>query len=429
MMEDDVTRLVVGDAVVAATEEVRRGLFRRKKKQKEEHRPLTNCENCGATLTGHYCAECGQHAIDYRRSLWRVLIDAADSFLNWDTKFLNSVGVLLTRPWKLTNDFNAGRRARYVHPLRLYLLASIAFFLIAKLLHFTPHDAIDFKPEDRAELDTALAKLSAPDSALSPEERAKVDAARVKLTQGDGTLSSADRDQVKGALATAIAHGMKEKFKRKERVRIKEALASVPEEPPAETEPADPEFIGPPVPSIPGPAPNLKKDGAFHFSTKLDKKESPFGAWMESRIKDKVGGDGTKAKLFLETLRSNIPTMMLCCIPLFAFVLKVLYLRKRRYYVEHLVYALHIHTFAYVGAVVITLLAMGAERSIPGLRGPLIGVLCATAFVQLFLSIRRVYGQGWFITTFKFVVGGVAYFVVLLLALGVTAFVTLLLPG
>ena len=57
---------------------------------------------------------------------------------------------------------------------------------------------------------------------------------------------------------------------------------------------------------------------------------------MEKRIKDKVGEDGTKGRLFLDTLRSNIPAMMLCCIPLFAFVLKILYIRKRRFYVEHL---------------------------------------------------------------------------------------------
>jgi hypothetical protein len=65
-----------------------------------------------------------------------VALDALDSFLNWDTKFLNSVGVLLLRPWRLTNDFNAGRRVRYVHPLRLYLLASIAFFLLAQARQF-----------------------------------------------------------------------------------------------------------------------------------------------------------------------------------------------------------------------------------------------------------------------------------------------------
>ena len=52
--------------------------------------------------------------------------------------------VLLTRPGKLTNDFNAGRRMRYMHPLRLYLLASIAFFLMARLINLAPSTRAEF---------------------------------------------------------------------------------------------------------------------------------------------------------------------------------------------------------------------------------------------------------------------------------------------
>ena len=121
--------------------------------------------------------------------------------------------------------------------------------------------------------------------------------------------------------------------------------------------------------------------------------------------------------------------MMLCCIPLFAFVLKMLYFRQRRFYVEHLVYALHIHTFAYLGVVVIVLLSMAADQWSPVLRGLTIGVLCVAFFVQVFLSIRRVYRQGWFFTAFKFLLGGFAYLMILVLAVGATAFVTLLLPN
>src|SRR4029077_3584997 len=132
------------------------------------------------------------------------------------------------------------------------------------------------------------------------------------------------------------------------------------------------------------------------------KTKTPFEAWMEKRIKDKVGEDGTKGRLFLDTLRSNIPAMMLCCIPLFAFVLKILYFRKRRFYVEHLVYALHIHTFLYMGVIVTALLAMAANRSLPALSGWIIALFSCAIFVQIFVSIRRVYGQGWFFSAFKF---------------------------
>ncbi|MFL6594520.1 MAG: hypothetical protein ACJ8HQ_03660 [Chthoniobacterales bacterium] len=149
---------------------------------------------------------------------------------------------------------------------------------------------------------------------------------------------------------------------------------------------------------------------------------------MQTRIKDKVGADGTRTKLFLETLRNNIATMMLGCIPLFALVLKMLYLGKRRYYVEHLVYALHIHTFAYLGALVITLIGLGLAQWSNTARVLVAVALSIAVFVQVLISIRRVYGQGWFFTMFKFLLGGFIYFVILVCAVGVTAFVTLLLP-
>lgn len=156
-MADESTQFIIGDAAVDALGQPRKRRFFTKRRKPEDK--LTACENCGTTLAGEYCSACGQHAIDYRRSVWRVAVDALDSFLNWDTKFLKSVGVLLTRPGKLTNDFNAGRRVRHVHPLRLYLLASIAFFLLAKLVNFTGFtDTRDLQlsAQDRAEVDAAL---------------------------------------------------------------------------------------------------------------------------------------------------------------------------------------------------------------------------------------------------------------------------------
>ena len=43
-----------------------------------------------------------------------------------------SLAWLLVRPWHLTNEFVRGRRVRYLHPIRLYLLASFAFFFATR---------------------------------------------------------------------------------------------------------------------------------------------------------------------------------------------------------------------------------------------------------------------------------------------------------
>ena len=121
--------------------------------------------------------------------------------------------------------------------------------------------------------------------------------------------------------------------------------------------------------------------------------------------------------------------MMLCCIPLFALILKLLYVRRHIFYIDHLVYALHIHGFAYAGLMLIGLLTIGIGHIASGaIAGWLIGLLWAAFTVQVFLSIRRVYRQGWIKSFIKFCLGGIIYLIILCLGLAGTFFATLVIP-
>ena len=108
----------------------------------------------------------------------------------------------------------------------------------------------------------------------------------------------------------------------------------------------------PSPPAAPGASPTAEsgqqKYGPVGGSTirRFDdaKSTTPFERWIEARAKEKMGEHGTKMGLFISTLFSNLPYMMLCCIPLFALVLKVLH-PAPLFYIDHLIYALHIHTF------------------------------------------------------------------------------------
>src|SRR3954465_8606615 len=194
-MSDEIEQIILADAASSVAEEPpkRRGIFGLRRRSKLPEQPLTHCENCGAPLTGDFCSQCRQHAIDYRRSIFRVLLDAADSFLNWDTKFLHSMNQSLIHPWHITNDFNAGRRARYVHPLRLYLIASIVFFLLARAIDWDSKGPIQLTTEDRDALVASLNKMIEPNSPLTPEQRAQVELARTKLAEVQGALTAEER--------------------------------------------------------------------------------------------------------------------------------------------------------------------------------------------------------------------------------------------
>ena len=437
-MSDEIGQIILADAASSMAEEPprRRGIFGRKRRSKLPAEPLTHCENCGAPLTGEFCSQCGQHAIDYRRSILRVLLDAADSFLNWDTKFLHSMNQLLIHPWQLTNDFNAGRRARYVHPLRLYLIASIVFFLVARAVNWDSDGPIQLTAQDRTELVASLSKMIEPNSPLTPEQRAQVELARAKLAEAQGALTAQERVEVKNVFKAYIKSEVRKSLSAEERAKMAITMARIPKIPDSDKHvtPPPPDLSAPTPPTDQPPVPTVNisptSKAPFHFSAgPPGQKKSAFGLWLEKQVKEKIGEDGARAKLFMETLRSNIPAMMLCCIPLFAFILKILYIRKGRFYVEHLVYALHIHTFLYVAVIITSLAVMGANRTVPALSGWITALMVCAIVVQIFLSIRRVYQQGWFMTLVKFLFGGFVYFVILVLAVGATALVTLILPS
>lgn len=89
------------------------------------------CLNCDAPLSGPYCARCGQRDVPPYPSVGDLVVDAFWELSGWDGRFASTVKTLVRRPGMLTREFLEGRRARYISPLRLYLMASLVYFLIA----------------------------------------------------------------------------------------------------------------------------------------------------------------------------------------------------------------------------------------------------------------------------------------------------------
>jgi hypothetical protein len=88
------------------------------------------CLNCGTALSGPFCAQCGQRDVPPYPSVRELVVDAFWELSGWDGRFANTVRALVRQPGLLTREFLEGRRARYLSPLRLYLMASLVYFLI-----------------------------------------------------------------------------------------------------------------------------------------------------------------------------------------------------------------------------------------------------------------------------------------------------------
>jgi len=91
------------------------------------------CLNCGEPVSQRYCPACGQGVIDPNPTLGEFVHEAAGEFLHWDGKLAETFRLLCTKPGALTREYLAGRRARYLSPLRLYLTCSVIFFALKAL--------------------------------------------------------------------------------------------------------------------------------------------------------------------------------------------------------------------------------------------------------------------------------------------------------
>jgi hypothetical protein len=130
---------------------------------------VKRCLNCGAELTGRYCANCSQAADVHVPSTRELIHEALEGVTHSDSRLWRTLYLLWFKPGKLAQEFVAGRRAAYLPPFRLYLVLSILFFLVASMSN--PHaNIVRFDNETSAAAGVA-----------SPQDCAKVDATQFSV--------------------------------------------------------------------------------------------------------------------------------------------------------------------------------------------------------------------------------------------------------
>ena len=91
------------------------------------------CLNCGDPVPGNYCRMCGQRKAEHRVSVRRLLADALQDQFSLTSELPRTFKALAFRPGFLTTEYARGRIASYIPPFRVYLVTSIAFFLLLSL--------------------------------------------------------------------------------------------------------------------------------------------------------------------------------------------------------------------------------------------------------------------------------------------------------
>ncbi|MGD2128022.1 MAG: DUF3667 domain-containing protein [Lysobacterales bacterium] len=339
------------------------------------------CLNCGTVLQGPFCHYCGQPDKNLLRFFPVLMRELMEDFLDFDSRFMRTMKPLLFKPGKLTRDYLDGRRFRYTPPLRLYLFTSIACFFVAALF-----------AGDAIQIETGNDQT---DDIVSGVQIGEID--------DPGVEKALDR------------------LDPKEREGVEKALENV-EQQPGSSEPGE---------------------NPININGKpWDRETNPFVIgwmpdWVNNWVNDEIEKSPQKGKqieenpdLIKDKVFDVLPATMFVLLPIVALLFKFWYLFAKKYYVEHLVFALHNHAFIFVMLLIGMLSAAIAEWAEPAGQGVLtrlsdwieIAIMCWIP-LYLLISLKRVYQQGWVMTLAKYSVIGITYTILLALT---TAFVALL---
>ncbi len=348
------------------------------------------CGNCGSPLLGEHCYHCGQPVQGLVRHFTSVLGDIADTLFEIDTRLTRTLLPLLLRPGYLSCEYFAGRRVRYVSPVRLFFFMSVLAFFVAQWTYdASDTQALHVEGDDINSALTVAAVAAKRDEALRALEASRIKA--IKIPKMAGELAAAEVS-----------------VRRQADRRIAELNAAQ-----AQGKPPPKHFD---QLTFGGDKPWDPITNPIRFAS-LPAFANGWLNQLAGRAQGNLARIQQNPKLLIDAWMSAVPSTLFVLLPLFAALLEVAYLFKRRLYMEHFIVALHSHAFlcfALLLALVINGLA--AMTPSPWLHAPL-QVLTVALIVWMPLYIllmqKRVYQQGWFTTVVKYTVLAVIYLVLL----------------
>ncbi len=331
------------------------------------------CLNCNATLQGRFCHVCGQENIEPKESFRHLLTHFVYDIVHFDGKFFSTVKYLLFKPGFLSKEHLRGRRVSYLHPIRMYIFVSAFFFLIFLSffkpdVNFGSNDGDDISQSSSAEVikkylaDEKKALEAAAGVAAMPEKaRAKL---QRKINRLDHDIALMQKDTLhKSELLTIGDVAYAAKFNTRE--AYDSAQRSLPES---------------------------KRD-----------------SWLERHVeyknieyRNKYGNSATANEMLTERFFHSFPQLLFMSLPIVALLLQLLYIRRKQfYYVNHLIFTLHLYCAIFVILFYLMLLSLTHSVSWLGWVSWLEGLLWLGIVGYTLVAMHNFYGQGWMKTFMK----------------------------
>jgi len=361
------------------------------------------CANCGAPMHGPYCYACGQPEKGMIRQLASVMHDVLDTVFNIDSRVFRSLVPLYFRPGYLTLEYFAGRRVRYVTPFRLFFfLCIVAFFAIQVALNLGDEKFNFNHLGDNGDIDSAM-------TTSDVEKRVAKELGGIDKAISVPEMPPATVDSLQKARAKIQKRADDRLAYLKSREEARAKGEKLPPDPNAKDSEGEIQFDGKPW----DPAAHPIKVAWLPDFANAELND------MAGRAKENIVAAKKDPRRLIEAVFSRLPWTLGILMPLFAVLLKIVYIFKRRLYMEHLMVALHSHAFIFMSLLLLAILAMlkkWALTSAPGVEW-LISLLRDAVWIwlpiYLFLMQKRVYRQGWIMTTIKYSIIGICYTIII----------------
>lgn len=298
------------------------------------------CPNCDHWHAGNYCPNCGQSTKEINRPFGAMAKDLMDTLFEFDTRFIRSLKPLLLKPGFLTSEYMAGRRKSYYPPFKLYIFISIFLFALLEISSSDMISAgfvtINEDPVNSTKIDSLKSVGIITDPSDGP---AIIDTVVVRV--GNDTV-----------YYDYVYEGDTSFLNEKLINSLKETRDSLPPE----------RWL-------------LKRivgGMAIIF-------ESPEYAW----------------NMFLKRTSQSLFLLL----PIFALLLKLLYIRSKRFYIQHFVFSIYFHCFAFLVFFLVLLISIFFDGIIQKIGGFFILLIP----IYLLAGMKRFYKQSIAKTTLKFI--------------------------
>lgn len=348
------------------------------------------CQNCCSENESsfQYCSNCGQKNTDGKITFSELWSEFQDAVFNIESRTWRTLKNIFV-PGKLTLEYFSGKQRQYVHPLRLLLVTSIPIILAMNFqdFHSMTNHQFNIKEEilknyERQHLYGILGKITTNTNAIFPDGQTAIITDTILTSFEDSlwTLLSEYGDRYGDSinLHDYVGPGSWQP----------EMLSKT-------------DFL------------NMNEDEL------VSKYKNEAGIIDRLIFKQKAKYIKDESQLFAAVVGHTTWAIFLM-MPCLAFILYLLYVRHKYFYVEHLIFTFHFQSFLFI---LLAILVVGM-RIFPWWI-MLTFLLAIMTF--LFMSILKVYRQSMGKTLLKFCLFSISYVGIFIVILFGTLFASFLL--